>query len=88
MPWPKKQTIADRMDISAKQVQRLAKDLEERGYIKRVPRKTAHGQTSNGYNMQGLVDALQKLAPEFISAAEAKGKAEKPGGKIKRMTAS
>lgn len=88
VPWPKKQTIADRMGISAKQVQRLAKDLEERGYINREARMTHHGQTSNGYNLKGLVDALQKLAPEFISAAEAKERVEKPGNKIKRSAAS
>jgi hypothetical protein len=45
-----------------------------------VPRKTLHGRTSNGYDLSGLVLELQKLAPEFSAAADAKRKVERRGG--------
>ncbi len=80
LPWPKKETVAKRLGITEKQVQRLARELEQRGYIKRVTRMTRHGQTSNAYDLSGLVSKLQALAPEFAAAAEAKRKVERRGG--------
>jgi len=79
-PWPKKETIAQRLGISEKQVQRLVRELEQRGYIRRKTRMTRHGQTSNSYDLSGLVLKLQELAPEFAAAAEAKRKVERRGG--------
>lgn len=80
VPWPKKETIAQRLNLSEKQVQRIVRDLEGRGYVKRVKRVTRHGQTSNGYDLAGLVQKLQELEPEFAAAAEAKRKVERRGG--------
>lgn len=80
IPWPKKETIAQRLGITEKQVQRIVRDLEKRGYIRRVKRLTRHGQTSNGYDLSGLAMKLQQLAPEFAEAAEAKRKVEPRGG--------
>jgi hypothetical protein len=79
-PYPKKETLAARLGISPKQVQRIAKQLEDRGYLKRVRRVTGRGQTSNGYDLAGLVKKLQELAPEFAEAAVAKRKVERRGG--------
>jgi hypothetical protein len=79
-PFPKKDTLAQRMGISDKQVQRIARQLEQRGYLARETRMTAHGQTSNTYNLSGLVKKLKELAPEFISVAEQKRNVEKRGG--------
>lgn len=83
LPWPKKETVADRMNISEKQVQRLVRDLEKRGYVTRVRRVTRHGQTSNAYDLSGLVAKLQALAPEFAEAQAAKRKVERPGLRMK-----
>ena len=83
---PKKQTIAERVGLKEKQVQRLIRDLQQRGYVKRNVRKTPHGQTSNSYDLSGLVKKLQELAPEFLEAAAAKRKAERRGG-LKAKTA-
>jgi predicted transcriptional regulator len=80
IPWPTKETIGQRLNLSDKQIQRLVRGLEERGYVKRVVRKTRHGRTSNGYDMAGLVQKLQELAPEFAEAANAKKKVERRGG--------
>lgn len=86
LPFPKKQTIAERVGLKEKQVQRLIRDLQQRGYVKRNVRKTPHGQTSNSYDLSGLVKKLQELAPEFLEAAAAKRKAERRGG-LKAKTA-
>ena len=59
LPFPKKQTIAERVGLKEKQVQRLIRDLQQRGYVKRIERKTPHGQTSNSYDLSGLVKKLQ-----------------------------
>jgi predicted transcriptional regulator len=80
LPWPKKETVAERLNITEKQVQRLVRDLEKRGYVARIKRVTRHGQTSNAYDLSGLVKKLQVLAPEFAAAAEAKRKVERRGG--------
>jgi hypothetical protein len=39
------------MGMSTKQVQRIAKQLEQRGYLKRIRHVTHFGQTSNRYDM-------------------------------------
>lgn len=78
VPWPKKETLADRMGLSEKQIQRLAAQLEKAGYLARERRMRSHGQTSNGYNLKGLVKKLNEIAPEFISVREARSKVEKP----------
>jgi biotin operon repressor len=80
IPWPKKETLAQRLGLSEKQVQRLVRGLEQRGYVKRLLRMTSHGRTSNGYDLSGLVQKLNELAPEFAAAAAAKRKVEHRGG--------
>ncbi|MGE0465321.1 MAG: helix-turn-helix domain-containing protein [Steroidobacteraceae bacterium] len=80
LPFPKKQTIAERLGLKDKQVQRLVRDLEQRGYVRRRIRKTPHGQASNFYDLSGLVKKLKELAPEFKEAADAKRKVERRGG--------
>jgi predicted transcriptional regulator len=84
VPWPKKETLGERLGLSDKQVQRLVRALEQRGYVQRVVRTTRHGRTSNGYDLSGLVRRLQELAPEFAAAAEAKREVERRGGKLKK----
>jgi len=84
IPWPTKETLGQRLSLSDKQIQRLARGLEERGYVKRVVRKTRHGRTSNGYDLAGLVKRLKELAPEFAEAANANRKVERRGGLRKK----
>ena len=79
-PFPKKETIAHRLNVTEKQVQRVMRDLEKAGYVQRIPRSTPHGRTSNEYNLSGLVRKLQELAPEFAEANAAKGRVERRGG--------
>jgi DNA-binding transcriptional regulator YhcF (GntR family) len=70
-PFPAKETIARRMDVSPRQVQRILTQLEKAGHIKRIKRYLGHkAQTSNGYSLDGLVKKLVALEPEFRKAAE------------------
>jgi hypothetical protein len=87
LPWPKKETVAQRMGLKEKQVQRIARALEQRGYITRRTRMTPHGQTSNAYDLSGLVRKLAELAPEFAAVAAAKRQVERRGGLKSRTTA-
>lgn len=80
LPWPKKETLAERLGLTEKQIQRIVRALEERGYLKRIRRTTRHGQTSNGYDLSGLAEKLQELAPEFAEAKAAKRNVERRGG--------
>ena len=71
MPFPSKATLAERMNLSPRQIQRYLTDLEDGGFIQRVERFAGHkGQQSNEYNLNGLVRKLQKLEPEFSTVKE------------------
>lgn len=71
MPFPSKATLAERMNLSARQVQRYLKELEDGGFIQRVERFAGHkGQQSNLYNLDGLVKKLKKLEPDFREVKE------------------
>lgn len=89
MPWPSKKTIADRLMVSSKTVQRAIVNLEEAGLLKRKDRyhKTG-GRTSNEYDLTPLVARLKPIVADMEAAekdAKAKRKAaERPGLKNRR----
>ncbi|MFJ3318722.1 helix-turn-helix domain-containing protein [Herbaspirillum huttiense] len=71
MPFPSKATLAERMNLGPRQIQRYLTELEDGGFIERVERFAGHkGQQSNEYNLTGLVKKLQKLEPEFSAVKE------------------
>jgi len=79
--FPSKETIGERVGLSAKQVQRHVKALEARGLVKRTPRFVpGRGQLSNIYDLTGLVAKLQNLEPEITQARRIKAGATRPGG--------
>lgn len=85
VPFPSKAKLAERMNLSPRQIQRYLTELEKGGFIERIQRYATHkGQQSNGYDMTGLVEKLKKLEPEFRKVKEdAKEQAdtvEKRGG--------
>lgn len=66
LPWPSKKTLATRLGMSERQVQRLLTDLENEGLITRRSRYyESGGQKSNAYEMAGLIDRLKRLEPAF-----------------------
>lgn len=77
MPYPSKAELAERMNLSTRQIQRYMAELEEGGFIERTPRfHFKGGQQNNEYNMAGLVKKLKKLEPEFTKVKEEAKKQE------------
>jgi len=70
-PFPAKATIAARMDKSPQTVRRYLKALEDAGFIRRIERFETHkGQTSNEYDLSGLVQKLAVIAIEEGKVAQ------------------
>jgi len=70
-PHPAKETIARRMGISGRQVQRYLTRLEKAGLIERIERFAGHkAQISNAYSLKGLVNKLAEIEPEFRKVVE------------------
>jgi predicted transcriptional regulator len=93
MPWPSKQTLADRLGVSTKTVQRAIVNLEKEGLVLRKDRyhKTG-GRTSNEYDLSPLVERLKPIAADMEKASQdakaAKKAAERPGLKKRAPAAS
>lgn len=84
-PYPSKQDLSDRLGLGTRQIQRYMAELEEAGLLKRIERRAEHrGKISNEYDLSGLVERLQQLAPEIEEANEQKRQATKKGGVRKR----
>lgn len=65
-PYPTKKRLARLMGKSEKQVQRYLRDLEEKGFLRRIMRyKTGRGQTSSGYDLTGLVNRLRDISSDM-----------------------
>lgn len=79
--FPSKEVIAQRIGLSTKQVQRHVKRLEELKLVTRSPRYNSNGsQSSNLYDLQGLVDKLKSIEPDIAKVKELKAEATKAGG--------
>jgi hypothetical protein len=68
IPFPAKSTLAERLNLKTRQVQRHIAQLEKAGLVKRNRRFNQKGQTSNGYDLSGLVAKLKDFEPEFRRA--------------------
>ncbi|MBH0115018.1 helix-turn-helix domain-containing protein [Novosphingobium sp. YJ-S2-02] len=80
-PFPKKETLAERMNMSERQIQRHIAELENAGLVKRIGRtKRGHGKISNEYDLTGLIDRLKALEPEFTDVREENKKKRKNVG--------
>lgn len=63
LPFPRKKTMAERIGVDQRTVQRHLTGLEKRGYIKRITRTNHHlGRLANGYDLRPLADLLHPLA--------------------------
>jgi predicted transcriptional regulator len=70
-PFPKKTDLAERLNLSDRQVQRHIAELEAAGFVRRIERTAPHrGKISNEYDLAGLVEKLKALEPEFRQVAE------------------
>lgn len=79
--YPSRETIGARVALSAKQVQRHVRRLEEAKLVNRIKRVVPGiGRTSNEYDLSGLVKKLKEIEPDFAIAKQMKAAAKKPGG--------
>lgn len=89
-PFPSKKELAKRIGINPKTVQINIRALEDAGYIRREMRKTTSGDwNSNRYHLDGLVNKIQELEPEFTRARDKKAAikelVETPKGRRKKI---
>ena len=75
-PWSSKSDLATRIGISARQLQRQVAVLEKNGLVLRIERKNNRGKIPNEYDLTGLVNKLQALAPSFLKADKARQEVE------------
>lgn len=72
-PFPSKKELADRMGLNPATVRINIAKLEERGLVRREQRKTLSGDwNSNVYHLDGLVDALKGMVPDFEEEKKAR----------------
>ena len=65
-PFPAKRELAKRIGITEQTLRINIKALEEAGLVTREQQKTAAGDYgSNRYHLNGLIDRLKKLEPDF-----------------------
>jgi predicted transcriptional regulator len=65
MPWPSRATIGEIVGRDRSTVQKHLKAMEDLGLIQRNSRyQSAGGQTSNEYDLSGLIARLKDLAKE------------------------
>lgn len=69
--YPSKRTIAERIGVTPRSVQKTIAALEQAGFVNRIRRKTVYGDpNTNIYDLSGLIKKLKKLEPEFKKARE------------------
>ena len=65
-PFPSKAELAKRIGVTDKTIQNNVRALEKAGLIVREMRRTAAGDwNSNIYHLDGLVEKVRALEPEF-----------------------
>lgn len=65
LPYPSKKTLAKRMGVTARTVQRRLAALEAEGFIKRLSRTLKNGgNDSNEYSLDGLIEKAKPFAVE------------------------
>ena len=70
-PYPSKGTLAERLSLSPRQVQRYIAELENAGLVQRIERRDSHGgKRSNFYDLSGLVNRLEELESDFREVKE------------------
>ena len=85
-PFPSKKELASRINVTPKTIQNNMRELEKAGLVRREMRKTASGDwNSNIYHLDGLVERIQRMEPDFKEAKEkrreARRHAETPVGR-------
>jgi len=67
MPFPSMNTLAERIGISERQVQRAIKALEEKGFLTKKKMKVKGVIASNVYDLNPLVKILNDISEHFVN---------------------
>lgn len=68
-PFPSRAELGRRIGVKPKTIQTHMRQLEQAGLVRREMRKTAAGDwASNIYHLDGLIERVRKLEPEFTQA--------------------
>lgn len=68
-PYPSKAELSARLGIGPRQVQRYLTSLEQEGLIERIPYYgSSGGRDTNRYSLNGLVQRLSEIEPDFREA--------------------
>ncbi len=77
MPYPSKTTIAEIVGREKSTVQKHIKEMENKGLLKRKGRfHSAGGQTSNVYDLSGLIEQLKALSKEELKIRQEQNESE------------
>lgn len=77
-PFPTKQQLADRLGVSQSTIQQTMRKLENAGFVQRTQHKTASGDWgANTYHLDGLVQKLKALEPEFAKERDERTKSRR-----------
>src|SRR5258708_3593457 len=67
LPYPRPSTLAKRMDVSTRTVERRIAKLQKQGLLVRRPSEEAEGKTVRRYDLSGLVTELKKYAENNLA---------------------
>ena len=70
-PYPTKQTLANKIGVTPRTIQRSIAELEEKGYITRHARTSKlGGNLANRYSFEGIIKAATPYAKSIVDARE------------------
>jgi DNA-binding transcriptional regulator YhcF (GntR family) len=66
-PFPSHRLLANRLGVSPKQIQKYARQLEEKGLLRRIARReeATGDRTSNAFDLQPLFDSMVRVSKEM-----------------------
>ena len=69
-PYPRVTTIAQRMGVNRRSVERAIRSLESKGFVLRLESESRNGLTVRRFDLSGLVEELRMLADERRTSQE------------------
>lgn len=71
LPFPSKKTLADRIGVTPRTIQRRIARMESAGFIKRIERRDRNGgNRTNRYSFAGLIKEADPFAHEVLKERE------------------
>jgi DNA-binding transcriptional regulator YhcF (GntR family) len=71
LPFPSKKTLADRIGVKSRTIQRHIARMESAGFVKRIERHHRNGgNKSNRYSFDGLIKEAEPFAQEALKERE------------------